>query len=659
MRVLRVSHSAAVDEWRGRERAIGDLGVDVTLLSAARSNEGAGVVEFRGRPGEDATGVPVLGSHPALFLYDPRPIWRALGEDWDVIDIHEEPFALATTEVLLLRALRRNSAPVVLYTAQNIRKRYPVPFRWLERWALRSARGVSACNSEAAQIVADKGFAGRARVIPLGFDPALLGPADRPPHAAQGEEANRGATITFGFLGRLVPEKGIDTVVDALAHDTRLHARVAGTGPGADAMLANASARGVRDRLTYLGAVPPDEVVDFYHSIDVLAVPSLTTSRWTEQFGRVAIEAMACGVPVVSSDSGALPDVVAGAGIIVPEGDGAQLAAAIVAAGGSRKAELRDAGLARATQCTWEAVAQDYLDLYREVTHATSGRHNPPVEIIVVAYGSTDLLRQSLAPVAGMPVTVVDNSSLPEIARLCGELNVRYLDAGANRGFAGGVNIALTDRLIPDADVLLLNPDAQIHPDQITALQHGLRSRPDLASVGPRQNDIEGNQARVEWSLPSPWNAVVEAVGLTRLQRGPTFVIGSVLLMRAEAISQVGLLDERFFLYSEEADWAYRAHRLGWHHAQVDGAFAMHRGGATSSDTRRREAHFHASQERFYRKHFGAAGWQTVRAAVWLGSMIRAVALPGERGSQARRRAALYRLGPARVEARYRQDLRA
>ena len=120
--------------------------------------------------------------HPALFVYDPRPSGARCASAWDVIDIHEEPFALATAEVLLLRALRRRArrTPVVLYTAQNLRKRYPIPFRWLERWALREASGISACNADAARIAEDKGFAGRARVIPLGVDDQRFRPSDVP-----------------------------------------------------------------------------------------------------------------------------------------------------------------------------------------------------------------------------------------------------------------------------------------------------------------------------------------------------------------------------------------------------------------------------------------------------------------------------------------------
>ena len=94
VRVLRISHSATVAAWRGRERALRDLGVDVTLLAAREWNAGGAPVALA--HGEEASTVPVRtwGRHPALFVYDPIPLWRALGERWDVVDIHEEPFAL-------------------------------------------------------------------------------------------------------------------------------------------------------------------------------------------------------------------------------------------------------------------------------------------------------------------------------------------------------------------------------------------------------------------------------------------------------------------------------------------------------------------------------------------------------------------------------------
>ncbi|WP_173921771.1 glycosyltransferase [Agromyces sp. Marseille-P2726] len=671
MRVLRVSHSAVVHEWRGRERALTSLGVDVSLLSARRWHAGGAPVSLRPLPGERVHGVATIGRHPALFLYDPRPIWRALGEEWDVIDVHEEPFALATAELLLLRALRRRSrrTPVVLYTAQNLRKRYPVPFRWFERWALSAASGISSCNAEAARIAEEKGFAGRARVIPLGIDEQRFRPTDA---AAALNPGGRGATrsdasrgldrIVVGFLGRLVPEKGVLVLLDAVARDPRLHLRIGGSGPLAGELVRGAREAGIGDRVETAGPIDPAEVVAFYRSLDVLAVPSLPTPSWTEQFGRVAVEAMACGVPVVSSDAGALPDVVGGAGLVVGAGDAGALSDALVeaGAGGARSTELLASGFARAAECTWSAVALGYLSLYRSVRHEASHRdasgHEasaPPVEVVVVAYGAPELLRRALEPIAELPVTVVDNSSMREIAAICDDLGVRYLDPGRNGGFAAGVNVGLSDRLAPDADVLLLNPDAVISAHNVARLHGALRADADLASVGPAQVDDDGTPARVDWWLPSPSGTWLEAIGLARLRRDPTYAIGSVLLLRAEALDQVGGFDERFFLYAEEADWAYRAHRLGWRHAAVPEVTAAHVGAGTGGDPRRREVHFHASQERYLRKHYGSLGWQWARLGQWVGAMLRSVVLPGERGHAARKRAALYRLGPVRVEARY------
>ena len=140
-------------------------------------------------------------------------------------------------------------------------------------------------------------------------------------------------------------------------------------------------------------------------------------------------------------------------------------------------------------------------------------------------------------------------------------------------------------------------------------------------------------------------------MGLARLRRGPKYVIGSVLLLRGEAVEQVGGFDEQFFLYAEETDWAYRAHCLGWRHRAVPEVLALHRGAGTSTDSVRRDAHFFASQERYYRKHHGLGGWQAARAANWFGATARGIVLPGARGAAARSRARRFRTGPVRVEA--------
>jgi len=150
--VLRISKSGVVSAWRERERQLRARGADLTLVSAARWEEGGTLLAVE--PCDDSFVVPVrtVGHHPNFFLYDPRPLWRLLRTGgWDLIDMQEEPFGLAAAEVRLLMRLRCPHVPFVIFSAQNIDKRYPVPFRWFERSALRAAAGATAAHQASHQ----------------------------------------------------------------------------------------------------------------------------------------------------------------------------------------------------------------------------------------------------------------------------------------------------------------------------------------------------------------------------------------------------------------------------------------------------------------------------------------------------------------------------
>jgi glycosyltransferase involved in cell wall biosynthesis/GT2 family glycosyltransferase len=657
VRVLRVSHSAVVDAWRERERLLLRDGIDVRTLSAQVWDEAGRPVRLCPRPGEPVEGVATVGRHPALFLFDPRPLWRALADPWDVIDLHEEPFALATAEVLLLRAVRARHTPYLLYSAQNLDKRYPLPFRVLARHALRHAAGVSVCNQAAGDLVVRRGFPGQPQVIPLGVDPLVFAadPAHRPPAA--------GDPVVVGYAGRLAAHKGVDVLLDAAAGQPRLTLALAGSGPLEGRLRERVAASGLVDRVHFVGPLGTAALADFYRSLDVLAVPSLTTDGWVEQFGRVALEAMACGIPVVASDSGALADVVGGAGRLVPPGDAVALGRALIEVGTDplEWAELRANGVARAAEARWTSVASRYRRMYELATH-TGTTPQRSVEVIVVAYGAPVLLQRALASVRGLPVTVVDNSSSPEVDRVCRAAGVRYLDSGANLGFGGGVNVGLADRLLPGSDVLLLNPDAALEPGALAALSATLAAEPSLASVGPRQTGETGAATRVGWPFPSPARSWLAALGISRARHAGVFgrsgrvaeridyAIGSVLLLRAEALEQVGGFDEAFFLYAEETDWAKRATLLGWRHTVVDEAHALHTGAATSTDPTARDVHFTAGLERYLRKHHGAAGWAVARAGEVVGAALRGILRPGPAGAPVRARLKVLWAGPVRAE---------
>jgi glycosyltransferase involved in cell wall biosynthesis/GT2 family glycosyltransferase len=642
MKVMRVAHHAVVSAWRERERELRARGLQVRLLSAARWNEGGRLLDLD--VGEDTfvAGARTIGQHPNLFLYEPRAIWRMLGRRPDLIDLHEEPVALATAEILLLRRLRGVEAPYLLYSAQNIDKRYPIPFRWLERWALRGAAGAYVCNQAAGEILVRKGLRGPVRLLPLGVDTTDFSPA---------ATTQPGKEPVIGYIGRLEPYKGVATLLRAAADRPHWRIELTGDGPQRDELAALAKELGIDDRVSFLGFAQDGDLAERYRRLDVVAIPSIPWPGWLEQFCRVAVEAMASGVPVVASRSGAIPDVVADNGVLVEPGDHEALQAGIDdALAPERWRDLRARGLEHSQQFTWQRVAEQHAELYRDVMPERSATDRMPPHVVAIAYGDPDLLDGALAALEGrLDITIVDNSSSQATRAMALRHGAHYIDPGQNLGFGAGVNVALrslAERDLASHDVLLLNPDARISPDGVASMHRMLRADPATAAVGATQTAPEtGERARVWWPFPSPARAWIDALGLGRFDRARGFAIGSVLLLRAEAIAQLGEFDERFFLYAEEVDWQKRARDAGWRIA-VAPVEATHIGAGTTSDSTRRDALFYASNEIYQRKHHGALGWQSFRVANIVGATLRVWASRGERRAEARHRRAIFIEGP-------------
>jgi glycosyltransferase involved in cell wall biosynthesis len=172
-----------------------------------------------------------------------------------------------------------------------------------------------------------------------------------------------------GFLGRFVPEKGLAVLTAALDRAAApWRALIVGSGPEEAAIRRWAHAQSGRAAVV-TGAGHAD-VPGWLNAMDVLCAPSLTRPSWREQFGRMLIEAMASGVPVVASDSGEIPAVVGDAGVVVPEGDAPAWTRALDALLGdpARRSALAAAGRARAESTyAWPVVARRHLAFFEEL----------------------------------------------------------------------------------------------------------------------------------------------------------------------------------------------------------------------------------------------------------------------------------------------------
>jgi len=361
LRVLRIYHSGVVADWRQRDRELRALGYDVRLVAPTRWNEGGKDVALD--LGEDTfvTAARTVGHHPYRFVYDPRPIWRELRRrHLDVVDIHEEPASLAALEVRLLTRLARCPAVLMFYGAQNIEKRFPIPFRWIERASLRRAKGTYVCSTEAGEIFRRKGFRGRVTVIGLGVDVERFTPAPVAPPTPP---------LEVGYVGRLEEHKGVHVVLDAIAPLRDVHLTVVGDGPFGPELRERAHRLGLGPAVSFEGFSDHDTLPDIYRRFHVVVVPSLTTPTWVEQFGRVAVEAMASGAAVIVSAGGALPEIVGAAGVLVPDGDVAAWRSAIarLAADPGERARLVAAGTERARRYSWPAVAAAQAQFYEAV----------------------------------------------------------------------------------------------------------------------------------------------------------------------------------------------------------------------------------------------------------------------------------------------------
>ena len=272
----------------------------------------------------------------------------------------------------------------------------------------------------------------------------------------------------------------------------------------------------------------------------------------------------------------------------------------------------------------------------------------PDLTVVVVTHNRPELalltLSSAKAAADGLDVQwlVVDSGSTDGTPDAIADAHpdVTLLRDG-NIGFAAGNNRAL--KLARGRYVLLLNPDAEVAKGSLADLVRLLDGRPQVGLASVLQLDPDGTLQHSIRHDPSVSRALGEAVAAARWtpfrswreeevraelymrEHAVDWVVGAFMIARAEALAQVGLLDERFFLYSEEIDWSYRFRQAGWEVRHVPGFAIVHRTGSIASRPDL-SAQLSYAKLLFARKHYGRLRVAGIRVALALRHLLRAIA---------------------------------
>jgi glycosyltransferase involved in cell wall biosynthesis len=366
-RLLVVSHPAVVDVNQEVYRELARRGWDVTIVlpSSWRHEYSEQAITPQPLAGMEASLRPTrvaLSGRPQrhVYLTSCRRVCKQVHPD--VAFLEAEPFALPAAQWGF--ALSRLDIPFGVQCYENIDRDLPAPIRWMRTAILRKAAFVGARSATAGALAREWGAKGEVALAP----PAVPGWNAVP--------AREQRPFTVGYAGRLVESKGL---MDLLAAVRQLDAPVELVLIGDGDMRAQLDGQPIPgSKLRVLSDLTHAQMASGYARFDVLALPSHTTATWKEQFGRVIIEALWCGVPVVGSDSGEIPWLIerTHGGVVFPERDVDALARQLAAlrADPELRRRLADAGREAVERLFSVAAATTSLETLLQHALAPAGR---------------------------------------------------------------------------------------------------------------------------------------------------------------------------------------------------------------------------------------------------------------------------------------------
>ncbi|NER06406.1 MAG: glycosyltransferase family 4 protein [Okeania sp. SIO3C4] len=387
MKILVASHTYIVDLNREKLRALAKLepGIEVTVVVPKRWNPKgvqSQIVETQFIDEGSFQVVPISNyseNNQALLTFGPDLIGLLRKFKPDIIQVEQGSKALTYAQFITFNKLLGLKAKNLFFTWWNLPYELKLPISLLEFYNLKNTDGIVAGNKDGEDILRERGYKGPIKVMPqLGVDESLFKPEPQP--ELKDSLGIKSDDFVVGFVGRFVEEKGLLTLTEALAglREKPWKWLLLGRGELQSTLLEKAAELGIKDRLILVESVPHDHVQKYINLMNTLVLPSETTYKfktltsvgWKEQFGHVLIEAMACQVPVIGSDSGEIPYVIGDTGLVFPEGNVEGLKNCLMQLMEQKELteELGKKGYEKAMyQYTNQALAKQLFDFYQEL----------------------------------------------------------------------------------------------------------------------------------------------------------------------------------------------------------------------------------------------------------------------------------------------------
>lgn len=275
---------------------------------------------------------------------------------------------------------------------------------------------------------------------------------------------------------------------------------------------------------------------------------------------------------------------------------------------------------------------------------------SPKVSIVIVSWNTCGLLQKCLESVYNHPadelaeVFVVDNASSDGSPQMVARdfPQAHLIASQENLGFAGGNNLAIP--LCLGDYILLLNPDTEVQPGAVQALARLLDERAELGAVGARLLNSDGSLQESAYPRPTVARELWRLFHLDQLRpvavypmlswgvdrpREVDVLKGAALMVRREVFDQAGLLDDGYFMYSEEVDLCARMRAAGWKLAwQPQAIIVHHEGRSTRQAAETMFLKLYEGKVRYFRKHHGPAAARTYKLVLTLAAAVRLGLVP-------------------------------